>query len=139
MSPITRFIRGDLIFFAAAENDFAARLQWSVTPKFSAANHPPVVRIDGPLAISARPGDKVSLKGEVSDPDHNSVEVTWWQYNDAETYPGDITFSDPAALTTTFRVPEDVTPGQTIDIILQGTDNGTPPLTRYQRVVVTVR
>lgn len=126
-------------FFAAAENDFAARLKWSVTPKFSDANHPPAVRIAGPLAISAHPGGTVRLKGEVSDPDHNSVTVTWWQYNDAETYPGSITFSDPAGLTTAFRVPDDARPGQTIQVILQGTDNGKPPLTRYQRLVVTVQ
>jgi hypothetical protein len=126
-------------FLAAAQNDFAARLQWSVTPKFSDANHPPVVRINGPLAITATPGSTITLKGEVSDPDHNSVKVTWWQYNDAGTYPGDISLSDPAAITTTFRVPEDTKPGQTIDVILEGTDDGTPQLTRYQRVVVTAK
>jgi hypothetical protein len=114
-------------------------MQWSVTPKFGDANHPPVVGIKGPLAISVGPGSKVQLQGEVSDPDHNAVSVTWWQYNDAGTYPGDITFSDPAALTTTLRVPDDAKPGQTINIILEATDSGTPPLTRYQRIVVTVQ
>jgi hypothetical protein len=126
-------------FFAAAENDLAARIQWSVSPKFSDANHPPVVRIKGPLARSSSPGSTVQLEGEVSDPDHNSVKVKWWQYNDAGTYPGDITFSDPAALTTSFRVPGDARPGETINLILEATDDGTPPLTRYQRVVVTVQ
>ena len=126
-------------FFAAAQNDFAARMQWSVTPKFSDANHPPVVRIKGPLPIFARSGTTIHLLGEVSDPDQNAVRVTWWQYNDAGTYPGDITFSDPEALTTTFRVPSDAKPGQTIHAILEATDNGTPPLTRYQRVVITVQ
>jgi hypothetical protein len=126
-------------FLAAAQNDFAARMQWSVTPKFNDANHPPVVRIKGLSAISAIPGSTVQLQGEVSDPDHNTVRVTWWQYNDAGTYPGDITFSDPAALATTFRVPDDAKPGQTINVILEATDGGTPPLTRYQRVVVTIQ
>ena len=126
-------------FFAAAQNDLAARMQWSVTPKFSDANHSPVVKIKGSLAISARPGSTIQLQGEVFDPDQNSVRVTWWQYNDAGTYPGDITFSDPAALTTTFRVPDDAKPGQTINVILEATDNGTPPLTRYERVIVTVQ
>jgi hypothetical protein len=126
-------------FLAAAQNDFAARMQWSVTPKFSEANHPPVVRVKKPLAISAGPGSTVQLLGEVSDPDHNAVRVTWWQYNDAGTYPGDITFSDPTSLTTTFRVPDDARPGQTIHVILEATDDGTPRLTRYQRVVVTVQ
>jgi hypothetical protein len=126
-------------FFAAAQNDFAARMRWSVTPKFSEANHPPRVSIKGPLDISAFPGGKVRLQAEASDPDHDTVTVTWWQHNDAGTYPGDITFSDPAALTTTFRVPDDAKPGQTIHVILEATDNGTPRLTRYQRVIVTVQ
>ena len=126
-------------FFAAAQNDFAARLKWSVTPKFADANHPPKVSIKGPLDVSAKPGATVRLQGETSDPDHNAVKVNWWQYNDAGTYPGDITFSDPAALTTTFRVPDDAQAGQTIHVILEGTDNGTPALTRYQRVIVRVQ
>jgi hypothetical protein len=126
-------------FFAAAQNDLAARLKWSVTPKYSDANHPPKIKIHGPLDISARPGSTVRLQGEVSDPDHSAVTVTWWQDNDAGTYPGDITFSAPAALTTTFRVPDDAKTGQTIHVILEATDNGTPPLTRYQRVVITVQ
>ena len=126
-------------FFAAAQNDFAARLQWSVTPAFSDANHPPTVSILGPLELSARAGSTVRLAGEVSDPDPDAVTVTWWQYNDAGTYPGDVVFSDPAALTTTFRVPDDAKPGQTIHVILEATDSGKPPLTRYQRVIVTVQ
>ena len=126
-------------FFAAAQNDFAARLQWSVTPAFNDANHPPTASIRGPLALSARAGSTVRLTGEVSDPDHDAVTVRWWQYNDAGTYPGGVTFSDTAALTTTFRVPDDAKPGQTIHVILEATDSGKPPLTRYQRVVVTVQ
>ena len=126
-------------FFAAAENDFAARLKWSVTPKYSDANHPPAVSVEGPLAIAARPGSTVRLKGRVSDPDHDAVHVIWWQYNDAGTYPGDIALSDAETLATSFRVPDDAKPGQTINVILQGTDTGTPSLTRYQRVVVTVQ
>ena len=125
-------------FFAAAENDFADRLKWSVTPKYKDANHPPVVRINGSLAISARPGSVVRLQAEVSDPDHQAVKVQWWQYNGAGTYPGDITLADPTALTTTFRVPQDAKPGQTIHVILQATDSGTPPLTEYQRVILTI-
>jgi hypothetical protein len=126
-------------FFAAAQNDFAARLKWSVTPKFSDANHEPKIRIKGPSEVSVRPGSTVRLEGEVSDPDHNAVKVTWWQDNAAGTYPGDIRFSDQAALSTTFRVPNDAQPGHTIHIILEATDNGTPPLTRYQRLIVRIQ
>src|SRR5262249_31791099 len=126
-------------FFAAAQNDFAARMKWAVTPKFSDANHPPKVRIRGPLDIPARSGSTVNLEGEVSDPDRHAVTVKWWQHNDAGTYPGDITFSAPTALKTAFRVPDDAKPGQTINIVLEATDDGTPHLTRYQRIVVVIQ
>ena len=126
-------------FFNAAQQDFAARLKWSVTPKFADANHEPKVSIKGPLAVSAKAGSTVSLVGEVSDPDKDTVKVSWWQYNDAGTYPGDITLATPTALSTSFQVPTDATAGQTIHVILEGTDAGKPALTRYQRVVVTVQ
>ena len=35
-------------------------------------------------------------------------------------------------------VPPNAAPGQTIHLILEVTDDGTPALTRYQRVIVTV-
>ena len=124
---------------AAAQNDFAARLQWSVTPSFGGANHPPKVSVKGPSERFARPGETVQLKGEVSDPDHNSVKITWWQYNDAGTYPGDIAIANASALAASFRVPDDAKAGQTIHVVLEATDSGAPPLTRYQRVIVTVR
>ncbi len=126
-------------FFAAAQNDFAARLKWSVSSKFADANHASKVSVKGPLEITARAGATVKLQGEVSDPDHNAVKTTWWQYNDAGTYPGDIALADAAALATTFRVPDDAAAGQTIHIILEATDNGTPALTRYQRVIARVQ
>jgi hypothetical protein len=125
-------------FFAAAQNDFAARMKWSVTPKFSDANHAPKVTMKVHLETTAKPGSTIPLQAEISDPDGNAVKTTWWQYNDAGTYPGDIVIADPASLKTKFRIPDDAKPGQTIHVIFEATDNGAPPLTRYGRVVVTV-
>jgi hypothetical protein len=126
-------------FFAAAQNDFAARLKWSVSPKFEDANHQPNVSIKGPLAVAARPGETVRLEAEVFDPDRDPVVTAWWQYLDAGSYPGEISLSNTDSLTTSLNVPSDAQPGQTIHVILEATDHGTPSLTRYQRVVVTVR
>jgi hypothetical protein len=81
----------------------------------------------------------VTLRATVSDPDGNRVTLRWWQHHDAGTYPGDIAVADPVAFETTFRVPDDATDGQTIHVVLEAQDDGVPSLTRYQRVVVTVR
>ena len=126
-------------FFAAAQDDFAARLKWSVTSQYKDANHEPSVKIAGAPDLDARSGDSVNLRGIISDPDGNRVRPRWWQDVEAGTYPGDVTIADANATTTTFRVPADARPGQTIHLILEATDEGTPTLTRYQRVIVTVR
>ena len=36
-----------------------------------------------------------------------------------------------------FKAPADAGKGQTLHIICEVTDNGSPPLTRYRRVIVT--
>ncbi len=125
-------------FIPAAQNGFAARLLWSVTPAYAGANHEPKVSIHGSTAVSARPGETIRLEGLTSDPDGNAVTVRWWQWREVGTYPGQVTLTDPSALATSVQVPSDAKAGQTIHLILEATDNGTPPLTRYQRVIIDI-
>lgn len=125
-------------FTPAAQNDFAARMTWSVTPTYARANHEPRVKILGSAHIVARPGETVRLEAAASDPDGNTVSVRWWRWKDVDAYPGEVSLSDPTALATHLQVPTDATPGQTMQLVLEATDNGTPALTRYQRVTVSV-
>ncbi len=125
-------------FTRAVQNDFAARLRWSVAGAYGSANHEPRVSLRGSSRISARPGETIRVEGLASDPDGNTVRVKWWRWKDVDTYPGQVTLSSPTALATSMQVPNDASPGQTIQLILEVTDNGTPALTRYQRVVVSV-
>ena len=125
-------------FFPQAQLDFAARLKWSVTPKFRNANHEPDVVIEGPLNVMASAGDKIRLNGAVSDPDGNAVKIKWWQFN-VGSYSKNVVISAPDSAQTEIIVPDDATGGQTIHLILEATDNGKPSLTRYQRVIITVR
>jgi hypothetical protein len=124
-------------FFPALQRDFAARLKWSVTPHFADANHEPKVRMMSPLNITAQAGKTVRLEGGVTDPDGDAITVTWWKHPDSS-YPSDIAFANPSSAITDFRIPTDALPGQTIHLILEATDSGSPALTRYQRVVVTI-
>ena len=125
-------------FAPAAQNALATRMKWSVTPTYADANHEPTVTIRASSRISARPGETVRLQGATSDPDGDAVTVKWWRWKDVDTYPGEVRFSNTNSLTTSMQVPANAVAGQMIQLILEATDNGTPPLTRYQRVVVSV-
>jgi hypothetical protein len=126
-------------WFEFAQRDFAARLKWTATPTFAGANHPPKVSVTSGLNVTAAPGGTVRLAATATDPDRNALTIKWWQYADAGTYPGSVTFSATDALTTTLRVPADAVNGQTIHALLQVTDDGAPPLTSFQRVILTVK
>ncbi|GAA2357770.1 DUF1593 domain-containing protein [Dactylosporangium salmoneum] len=129
-------------WFGAAQQDFAARMQWTVTSQYAKANHAPTAKVAGQLNRNVSRGQTVELTGIEGDPDGNEVTGSWWQYADADTYPGTVTISPISRgqhqNVVRIRIPDDAAPGQTIHLILQVTDNGTPALTSYQRVVLTV-
>ncbi len=122
-------------FVPAVHNALAARLAWSVTPRYEDANHEPVIK--APLSLSARAGEKVTVKASVTDPDGDAVAINWWQFK-VDTYEGEVTIDNPASAATSFTIPADAVSGQTIHLILEATDNGSPALTRYHRLIVTV-
>jgi hypothetical protein len=123
-------------FFPEVMNDFAARFVWATTPDYASANHNPVVT--GPLSIEAAPGEKVTLNAKASDPDGDELTLKWWQFR-VGTYEGEVTVDSPTTAKTTFTVPADAQPGQTIHLILEAQDNGTPTLKHYLRTVITIK
>lgn len=125
-------------FFPAAQNSFAARMKWAVTPTFAAANHEPAVMILGNRNIMANAGQKIKLNGFVSDPDGNQVSVKWWQMP-AGSFQSKVEILRADSLQAEVVVPKDANPGQTIHVVLEATDNGRPALTQYQRVIIEVR
>lgn len=128
--PQTRWI-------PALQNDFASRADWCVK-SYKEANHAPVVRLEHAQDLRVKPGQSVLLSGSATDPDGNIVSYQWWQYVEAGSYPGKVVIQEVNRAKTTFTVPADATPGQTIHLILEATDQGSPALTRYQRVIATV-
>lgn len=122
----------------ALQNDFAARADWCIKP-FAEANHPPVVKLTNALDLKVRPGTVVPLSAKgTSDPDGNALVYKWWQYREAGTYTGAVAIKNAGTPDTSFTVPTDGKAGQSIHIVCEVTDNGTPALTRYQRVVATL-
>jgi len=122
----------------AMQNDFASRADWCVK-SYEDANHPPVVVLRNKPDINARPGDVIKLSaGRSTDPDGDVLTYEWWQYHESDTYPGNVSVRENTNPNASILIPDDAAKGQTIHIICQVTDNGTPALTRYQRIVLTV-
>ncbi|HET9825405.1 MAG TPA: nucleoside hydrolase-like domain-containing protein, partial [Chitinophagaceae bacterium] len=129
--PQTRWVE-------ALQNDFAARADWCVN-NYSKANHSPIVKLNHAANISGKPGSLIKLSASAHDPDRNDVSYHWWEYEEADTYAGKIEIQNSQSNDASFTVPSDAKTGDTIHIIVQVKDAGTPPLTRYQRVIVTVK
>lgn len=132
----------------AFQNDFAARMDWTVQP-YAKANHPPVVRLAHAAELTARTGERVSLSAVGStDPDGDALSYEWFCYDEAGTFPlasgrtgQPLEISHADQPNASFVVPANRMPGDgggVIHVILAVTDHGTPRLTRYQRVRVTV-
>ncbi|CAG8108009.1 unnamed protein product [Penicillium nalgiovense] len=125
-------------WIAPIQNDFAARMQWTVTPKYSDGNHAPSVEILNGGSVKGLPGATVTLTGAVHDPDNDNVNISWWQYLEEGTYPGTVAVAAQGENRASVNIPANAKRGQTISIILEGTDDGQFPLTRYDRVFVQV-
>ncbi|WP_157222313.1 DUF1593 domain-containing protein [Novosphingobium sp. AP12] len=130
----------------AFQNDFAARIQWTVQSAFKGANHAPQLVLNGrdgtaTVEIAASPGQTVRLSASGSrDPDGDAVDYNWWQYREAEAVNRnprvELQRGDPQE--TRFVVPEVSEPTR-FHIILEARDKGTPALTSYRRAIVTVK
>ncbi len=121
------------------QNDFAARADWCVK-SYKDANHPPVVVLAHPANLEAHSGEKIKLSAKgTTDPDGDTLTYNWWQYQDAGSYNGTAIIKDSNKQSTSFTIPKDAVKGNTIHIICEVKDSGTPQLTRYQRVIITIK
>jgi Protein of unknown function (DUF1593) len=127
----------------AFQNEFAARMDWCVKLARE-ANHPPVAAFNKDVSgktvqLEAKPGDRVNMSAAgSSDPDGDKLSYQWLVYREAGTYGSDVTIEDADKSEARLPVPADAG-GNDIHVVLEVTDSGTPPLTRYRRVVVTVK
>lgn len=120
-----------------ANNDFEARMDWCVKG-YDEANHPPIVKIKGDKNVTIKSAKKISFDaGKTKDPDGDELKFNWWQYKDAGSYKGMVDIKNANSNKISFIAPKVIKP-ETIHIILEVSDNGSPMLKGYQRVIVTV-
>jgi len=119
------------------QNDFAARMDWTIKP-YGQANHPPVAALAHPKELRGRSGETIFLSAEgSSDPDGDRLKFEWIYYGEAGSYAGKnpVEIKDKNKKNASLIVPH-VNKPETIHVALAVTDDGEPPLTRYQRVII---
>ena len=126
------------------DNDFAARMDWSVTSKYSNANHHPLAIVNGDatrrvLEISVDSGSSVTLSAEgSSDPDKDSLKYSWSCYREPSTWKDSVSIRGASSSEAKVSVPAGAG-GDSIHIILELHDDGTPSLYAYRRVILNVK
>jgi Protein of unknown function (DUF1593) len=137
---------------SAFQNDFAARMAWTVETRFSGANHPPQQRLNGvagqePVEIAACAGEAVRLSAQGStDPDGQALSYRWWHYREASAQMLAVKLEGAETAEATAVVQPWVhassaapLPSYPLHVILEVTDSGTPALTRYRRAIINVQ
>ena len=141
----------------AYQDDFAARMDWTIND-YKHANHNPVLEVNGepgtgPIYLDTKVGQHVTLDASHShDPDRQDIHYHWFHYREAGSTNAslaEVTISDADApkatvtATATCR-PEWLNRGTPCasqgiaHIILAVTDSGSPRLTSYRRIILTV-
>lgn len=120
------------------QNDFAARMDWTIKP-YAEANHAPVVHLNHPDRITVKSGESINLDAYgSSDPDGDSISFLWFHYPEAGSYKTLVATGGAENFDRHHVNAPKVEKPETLHFILRLTDKGTPALTRYQRVIVTV-
>jgi hypothetical protein len=140
----------------AFQNDFAARMDWTIKD-FAHANHNPALVVNGkpgtaPIEMETTTGQTITLDASgSSDPDGQTLRYRWFLYPEAGltgTHGADVSLSGedgPIAKVTVKSACRALwLPGipcrgsGVMHVILAVTDNGTPRLTSYRRVIIKV-
>lgn len=129
----------------AFQNDFVARMDWTVND-YKYANHPPVVKLSCKKEIEAKVGDRIEFSAEgSSDPDGNELTYEWFYYPEPGTFNiasarngNPVKIENANSAKASLVIPKTERYG-TMHFIVAVTDNGKPALTRYERVIVNVK
>lgn len=118
------------------QNDFAARMDWTTKP-YNECNHPPVPKLGHADEITVKSGMPFILDATgTTDPDGDNLSYLWFQYKEAGEFQEDIKISSAENLYRVFLTAPVVNKPETTQFILRVTDKGSPPLSRYKRVIV---
>lgn len=124
-------------------NNFAARMMWTTTDEYEKANHHPTAYVGKDHNLQcifkkAKVGQNILLDASKStDPDGDSLTYSWSVYREPSSYKKHLNMTQTSTPKCSVQIPLDAA-GKNIHIILEVTDNGTPKLTSYRRIVIQI-
>ncbi len=120
------------------QNDFAARMDWCLQ-SYAEANHPPIPKLIHPEKITVKSGENFTLDAfDTTDPDGDNISFLWFNYPEAGTYKKLIKVNGAENVHLAYFTAPKVDKAETAHFIVKVTDRGTPRLSRYKRVIVTI-
>ena len=125
-------------FYPAIFNNFAARMDWA---KNGSGNRNPVVIVNSDKGLASiklgpAPGTSFRLDASAShDPDGNNLKFSWWVLPEAGSYNKDVKIAGADSSRATVEIPSDAA-GKSIHVICEVTDDGSPNLTSYRRIIL---
>lgn len=119
------------------QNDFAARIDWCYM-SYEEANHAPVPVLEHAEELTVKAGKGFNLRAFNSyDPDGDNLSFLWYHYPEAGSYKKRITISAENSHGVFVQAPK-VEKVETLHFILKLSDKGSPSISRYKRIIVTV-
>ncbi|HLO60508.1 MAG TPA: nucleoside hydrolase-like domain-containing protein [Bacteroidales bacterium] len=120
------------------QDDFAARMDWC-TKSYEEANHAPIIILSHPEQITVKSGQGFGLDAfNSTDPDGDNLGFLWYNYPEAGSYKKLIKLDGAENLHGVYIIAPKVDKKETAHFILEVTDKGTPQMTSYKRVIVTI-
>jgi len=121
------------------QNDFAARMDWCIK-SYEDANHPPLPVLGHLDQITVKSGEGFTLDAfDTTDPDGDNFSFLWFHYPEAGTYNNPIQVNGAENVHMAYFTAPAVDKEETAHFVLKVTDKGEPKLSRYQRVIVTIK
>lgn len=124
-------------FYPASFDQFASRMDWAANGK---GNRNPIVSINNdlgiaPITIQVGLQKQIQLDASRSiDPDGDSLQYKWFVIQEAGSYPQEVLLLNATSSKVTVQIPDNAK-NKTFHLICEVTDNGTPALKAYRRII----